>query len=68
MIIEKLIPGIVFIGIGLLFVFNNEQIAKGTFKLYKKFYTENNLKIMFRVCGIIFFLLGLFLMFLNNSF
>jgi len=65
MIIEKLIFGIVFVGIGLLFVFNNKQIAKGAFGFYKKLYTENNLKIMFRACGIILFLLGLFLIFLK---
>jgi len=65
MIIEKLILGIVFVGIGLLFVFNNKQIAKGAFKFYKKLYTENNLKIMFRACGIILFLFGLFLIFLK---
>jgi len=65
MIIEKLIPGIVLVGIGLLFAFNNKQIAKGAFGFYKKLYTENNLKVMFRACGIILVLFGLFLMFLK---
>jgi len=65
MIIEKLIPGIVLASIGLLFVFNNKNIAKGAFGFYKKLYTEDNLKVMFRACGIILFLFGLFLIFLK---
>jgi len=52
---EKLIIGIVFIGLGLLFIFNNKNIAKGAFSFYQKFYTEPNLKIIFRVIGIFLF-------------
>ena len=63
MTIEKIIIGIVFICLGLLFNFYNKNVAKGAFKFYKKLYTENNLKIMFRALGIILIILGLILIF-----
>jgi len=58
---EKSIIGIVFIGLGLLFFFNNKKIGEGAAKLY----TERNLKIMFRACGVILVLGGLVLIFLK---
>jgi len=62
---EKLIIGIVFIGIGLLFFFNNKNISKGAFEFYQKLYTEDNLKIMFRACGVILFFGGFILIFVK---
>lgn len=56
---EKVIIGIFLMGIGLLFFFNNINIAKGAFKFYKKLYTENNLKIMFKAAGILLVIGGL---------
>lgn len=62
---QKLIVGIIFIGIGLLFFFNNKNIAKGAATFYQKLYTENNLKIMFRALGTLLVLGGLVLIFLK---
>ena len=62
---EKTIIGIILMGAGLLFFFNNINIAKGAFKFYKKLYTENNLKIMFKACGIILVIGGLILILLK---
>jgi len=58
----KLIVGIIFIGIGLLFFFNNKNIAKGAAIFYQKLYTENNLKIMFKALGTLLILGGIVLM------
>jgi len=62
---EQLIIGIVFIGVGLLFFFNNKNISKGAFIFYQKLYTEDNLKIMFRVCGLVLVLGGFILIFVK---
>ena len=62
---EKSIVGIVFIGLGLLFFFNNKNIGEGAAKFYQKLYTERNLKIMFRACGVILVFGGLILIFLK---
>lgn len=58
---EKTIIGIALMGLGLLFFFNNRNIAKGAFKFYQKLYTEKNLKVMFRACGVILVLAGIIL-------
>ena len=63
---EKSIVGIVFIGLGLLFFFNNKNIGEGAAKFYQKLYTEHNLKIMFKACGVVLVFWGLVLIFLNN--
>jgi len=63
---EKSIVGIVFIGLGLLFFFNNKNIGEGAAKFYQKLYTEHNLKIMFKACGVVLVFGGLILIFLNN--
>ena len=60
---EKLLIGIIFIGIGVLFFFNNKNIAKGAATFYQKLYTENNLKIMFKALGVILVFGGLLLIF-----
>lgn len=62
---SKLIVGIIFIGIGILFFFNNKKIAKGAATFYQKLYTENNLKIMFRVFGTLLVLGGIILIILR---
>jgi len=59
---QKLLVGIIFIGIGLLFFFNNKNIAKGAAIFYQKLYTENNLKIMFKALGTLLILGGIVLM------
>jgi hypothetical protein len=61
--IQKTLIGIIFIGIGLLFFFNNKNIAKGAAKFYQKLYTENNLKVMFKALGTLLILGGLALIF-----
>ena len=63
---EKLIIGIVFISLGLLFFFNNKDIGEGAAKFYQKLYTEHNLKIMFKACGVVLVFGGLILIFLNS--
>jgi len=60
---ETLFIGIGLIGLGFLFVFNNKNIAKGASKFYAKFYTEKNLRVMFRAVGIILALAGILLIF-----
>ena len=62
---QKLLVGIIFIGIGLLFFFNNKNIAKGVVTFYQRLYTENNLKIMFKALGTLLVLGGLVLIFLE---
>lgn len=62
---EKLIIGIFLVGVGVLFFFNNINIAKGAYKFYKWLYTEKNLKVMFKVCGILLMIGGLVIMVLK---
>ena len=62
---KELIIGIVFIGLGLLFFFNNKNLGEGLSELYRKLYTEGNSKIMFRACGVILIFGGLVLIFLK---
>ena len=50
---SELIAGIILIIVGMLFFFNNKNIGEGAFKFYRTLYTKNNLKIMFKICGII---------------
>ena len=63
---EKSIVGIIVIGLGLLFFFNNKKIGEGAAKFYQKLCTKHNLKIMFKACGVVLVFLGLVLIFLNN--
>jgi hypothetical protein len=59
---QKLLVGIIFIGIGLLFFFNYKNIAKGAVAFYQKLYTEKNLRIMFKMLGALLILGGIILM------
>ena len=61
----KLIIGIVFIILGILLSFNNKNVSKGASKFYQAFYNEKNLRIVFRIVGIILVLAGLVLCFIN---
>ena len=65
MSVEKLILGIILLGIGVLFFFNNKNMSKGAFKFYQWFYTKKNLTIMFRVAGIILMIGGFVLIFVK---
>lgn len=60
---EKLIVGIVLVVIGILFFLNNKNMGKGSYKFYKKLYTEENLGIMFKILGIILIVGGILLAF-----
>ena len=60
---KELIIGTVFIGLGLLFFFNNKNISKGAYQFYQAIYTEDNLKFMFRACGTILIFGGLIFIF-----
>jgi len=62
---KELIIGIILIGLGFLFFFNNKNISKGAAWFYQKFYTEHNLKFMFKACGVILIFAGLVLIFLK---
>jgi uncharacterized membrane protein YdcZ (DUF606 family) len=62
---KELIAGIILMAIGVLFFFNNKNMGKGASKFYKWFCTEERLKIMFRVIGIVLVLGGLVLVFVN---
>jgi len=62
---EKIIPAIIFICLGLLFFFNNKNISKGAFKFYCKLYTRENLKVMFKITGVILVLGGIILVFIK---
>lgn len=67
MIAGKIIAGIVLAGIGLVFIFNNKEMAKGAFKFYRWFYTEERLIVMFKVAGVMLIVGGIVLVFVNSS-
>lgn len=58
---EKFGVGLLLMAIGILFVYNNKNMAKGAAKFYAKIYTEKNLIIMFRIAGIILIVGGIYL-------
>lgn len=62
---EKIIVGIILIVVGILFFFNNKNIGKGASKFYRALYTEKNLKVMFKICGIVLIVGGLILVFVK---
>lgn len=49
----KIIVSIIFFALGLLFFFHTKGMRKGVAKFYQWLYTEKNLKIIFRIVGII---------------
>jgi len=61
MITSKIIVGICFLVVGLLFLFYNKNLGKGACGFYKKFYTEKNLIIMFKILGTFLFIMGIIL-------
>jgi len=62
---SELIGGIILMVIGLVFFFNSREIGEGAFKFYRMIYTKKNLKIMFRVAGVVLFVGGLILVFVK---
>ena len=62
---KELVAGIVLMVIGVLFIFNNKGMGAGAFEFYRKMYTKKNLKIMFRIAGIILVVGGFILVFLK---
>jgi len=60
---ETLFVGLLLMGIGFVFIYNNKNMAKGAAKFYRKLYEEKNLKVMFRAAGIILVLAGIILIF-----
>jgi hypothetical protein len=62
---EQLIIGMLLIGFGLVFFSTNKSLSRGTARLYQKIYTEKNLKVMFKVVGIILIIGGLLLIFFS---
>ncbi len=60
---ENYFIGLILIGIGLLFFYNNKNMAKGASKFYQKLYTEKNMTVMFKAAGIILVLGGIFITF-----
>lgn len=59
---SKVIVSIVLMILGIIFFTNNKSIAKGASKFYQWFYTEERLKIMFRLVGIILVVGGIVLL------
>lgn len=60
---KKIFIGIIFMVLGSIFFYNNEEMGKGAFKFYQKLYSEKNLPIMFKATGVILILGGLALIF-----
>jgi hypothetical protein len=58
----KLVASVVLVLVGLLFFFNNKNMGEGMFAFYRKLYTKNNLKIMFRAAGVVLVVGGIMLM------
>jgi len=62
---KELIASIILIVVGVVFFFNNKAMGEGCFGFYRWFYTKRNLKIMFKIAGIVLIVGGLILMFLK---
>ena len=60
---ESLFIGMIFIGLGSLFVYNDKNIAKGAEKFYAKIYTEKNLRVMFKAAGALLIIAGVYFLF-----
>ena len=57
----KLVVGIILLIVGVVFLFNSKKIGEGAFGFYRMIYTRKNLRIMFRVAGVILAVGGLVL-------
>jgi len=70
---EKLFVGIMVMGIGVLFTVSGNHMAKGSamfyqkffgwIPFYKKFYTEDNLKVIYKVLSVFLVIAGLVIIF-----
>ena len=60
---NKIIGATILVVIGLLFFFNHKNIAKGAAQFYQKLYTEKNLRVMFRIVGIVLIVGALIILF-----
>lgn len=63
--LARVVICIILILIGILLFFNNKKIGKNAYKFYKWLYTEKNLVVMFRVLGIILFIMGIIVLFIK---
>ena len=63
MLSKQIIAGIILTAIGILFFFNNKNMAKGAAKFYQELAKEKNLRIMFKVISIFLIVGGLILIF-----
>jgi len=59
---KEFVAGVVLMVVGVLFFLNNKNIGKGAFGFYRWFYTEERLKVMFKIAGVILFVGGIILM------
>ena len=70
---EKIFIGIAMMSIGVLFAINGNNMAKGSamfyqkflgwIPFYKKFYTEDNLKVIYKVLSVFLIIVGLVIIF-----
>lgn len=65
--IEKMIVGIIIIGIGLVFFFNNKKMGVGCAEFYRKLYTKKSMPFMFKAAGILLIIGGIILIILSSS-
>jgi hypothetical protein len=62
---NELVASIILIVMGVVFFFNNKAMGEGCFGFYRWLYTKRNLKIMFKIAGIILIVGGILLAFLK---
>jgi len=62
---ERIIVSIIFFILGFVFFFKNKKIGKSAAKFYKWLYTEKNLKVIFRIVGIILIVGGILILVLK---
>ncbi|MBW2965590.1 hypothetical protein KY342_00635 [Candidatus Woesearchaeota archaeon] len=61
----RIIVSIIFFVLGLVFFFNNKNMSKFAAKFYKWLYTEKNLRVIFRIVGIILIVGGVLILVLK---
>ena len=57
--------GIILFLMGIFFFFNSKNMSKGASAFYRKLYTEKNLKIIFKIMGVILVVGSFLLIFVN---